>query len=127
MTDLFNRVAGGVGKVTNWIKQNRDLIVTVSAIATGVVVARAGIVAPGAGIYGLGAAAGFAAVPFTLLWGIVSGSFGAILAVLGAVLSPIGLVVVAVVGLSISRQTTSAIQTAVSGSECGLRRHGGGF
>ena len=101
---------------------------TVSAIATGVVVAGAGDRRLGAGIYGLGAAAGFAAVPFTLLWGIVSGSFGAILAVLGAVLSPIGLVVVAVVGLGVYfAKTSGAIQTAVSDLSAGFGDMAGDF
>jgi hypothetical protein len=81
--------------IADWIRENKALVVTVFKIAAGVAAAGAALFALGALISGVGAAFGVVA---TVITGI-----GSVLATLGtivaALLSPIGLVTAAVVGL----------------------------
>lgn len=105
LTKLAKNAGDVVGRVVNWIKENRGLIITVSTIATAVMAAGAAIVAVGYVIAGLGAVLGVVATVFTTL----SGVLGGVLTVLGFILSPIGLIVAAVVGLGAYFLTTSGI------------------
>lgn len=68
-------------QTTRWVKENQELVVTVAAVAAGIVAAGAALVVLGTVLTSAGAA------------------LGAIGAVIGAILSPIGLTVAAVGGL----------------------------
>jgi hypothetical protein len=95
IVDLSNAITRVVVTATNWVKQNKVLVVNALKIAAGVAVAGAAIIALGAAVSGIGAALG-------ALAGIIAGigtAFGLVATVIGALLSPIGLVVAAVVGL----------------------------
>ena len=81
--------------ISDWVRQNKDLIVTVFKIAAGVAAAGAVLVVLGTLISGVGAAFGVAASIITGV-GTVLGVIGTAIA---ALLSPIGLVAAAVVGL----------------------------
>ncbi|TVQ33877.1 MAG: phage tail tape measure protein [Phycisphaeraceae bacterium] len=88
-----------IAVVTNdWIRQNRQLIVTAAKIAVGVVAVGAALLALGVAITLIGAAFGGLAT----IVSAVGGAFGLVGAVLGALLSPIGLVVAAVVGAGVA-------------------------
>lgn len=92
---LTKTVTRVIVSVTEWIKQNRAVVVSVAKVVAIVLGAGAAIVALGLVISGIGAAVGVMA-------SIVSGVgavFGVLAATVGAILSPIGLVVAAVVGL----------------------------
>ncbi len=85
-----------VAKVTSdWVRQNKGLIVTVFKIVAGVAAAGVVLVVLGTLISGVGAAFGVAASIITGV-GTVLGVIGT---VIGALLSPIGLVAAAIVGL----------------------------
>ena len=85
-----------VAKVTaDWVRDNKQLIVTVFKIVAGVMAAGAAILALGVLVYGVGAAFGIAASLITGV-GTILGTIGTVIA---ALLSPIGLVSVAIVGL----------------------------
>ena len=85
-----------VAKVTaDWVRDNKQLIVTVFKIVAGVMAAGAAILTLGVLVYGVGAAFGIAASLITGV-GTVLGTIGTVIA---ALLSPIGLVSVAIVGL----------------------------
>jgi len=93
--DLTNAVVRAVVTATQWVRENKALVVTVAKVAAGVAAAGIAIIGLGLLIAGVGAA-----------FGVLAGAVGAvgtalafIGAALGALLSPIGLVVAAVVGL----------------------------
>jgi hypothetical protein len=112
MTDLAKRAATVIGNVVNWIKENRGLIVTVSAAATALMVV-------GAAITGVGYAISFLAPAFAGLGMAVSAVgavMGIVVSVVGAILSPIGLVIAAVVGLGGYFLATSGIIQSVVAS-----------
>jgi hypothetical protein len=92
MADTITRVAV---TVSEWVKQNRGLIVQVAKIAAIVVAAGVALIVLGALISGLGAVLGLLA---TLLSGAAA-AFGVMATFLGLLLSPIGLVIAAVTGL----------------------------
>lgn len=81
--------------ISDWVRQNKDLIVTVFKVAAGVAAAGAVLVVLGTLISGVGAAFGVAA---SIITGV-----GTVLGVIGtaitALLSPVGLVAAAIVGL----------------------------
>ncbi len=81
LADLADRAGEIIGRVVNWIKENRGLIVTVSTVATAVMAAGAAIVAIGYVLTAAGA-----------IVGVLASVLGGVATVLGAVLSPIGLV-----------------------------------
>ena len=89
----FTRV---VVTVTNWIKQNKDLVVWVFKIAAAAVAAGAALVVLGTAISGVGAALGAIATVATGI-GAAIATLGSIIA---AILSPIGLVIAGVVALA---------------------------
>jgi len=85
-----------IGKaLADWVRQNKSLIVTVFKVAAVIAGAGAALIALGVVISGLGSAFGVAAGLITGV-GTVLGTIGSILA---ALLSPVGLVVAAVVAL----------------------------
>ncbi len=93
--ELAETVTRVVVRITEWLRQNRAVIVTALQVAAAVTAAGFALVAAGTLISGLGAVFGWLA-------GAVSGVgavFGALAAVLGALVTPIGLVVAAVAGL----------------------------
>lgn len=95
LQDLAIR-ATRIAKVTaDWVRENKQLIVTVFKIAAGVAAGGAALIVLGTLISGVGAAFGVAASVITGV-GTVLGVIGT---VIGALLSPIGLVTAAVVGL----------------------------
>jgi hypothetical protein len=105
MTDLAKRAATLIGNFTNWIKENRGLVVTVSTIATAVVGVGAALLALGTGI-------SFLAPAFAGLGMAVSGfgaAIGLVVSVIGFILSPIGLVVAAVVAMGAYFVSTSDV------------------
>ena len=89
----FTRV---VVTVTNWIKQNKDLVVWVFKIAAAAVAAGAALIVLGTAISGVGAALGAIATVATGI-GAAIATLGSIIA---AILSPIGLVIAGVVALA---------------------------
>ena len=100
LAPLLTEVAEGVTRVvvtvTNWIKQNRDLVVWVFKIAAVAVAAGAALVVLGTAISGVGAALGAIATVATGI-GAAIATLGSIIA---AIVSPIGLVIAGVVALA---------------------------
>jgi hypothetical protein len=95
LTDLAHRIIDVVVSATDWVRQNRELIVVVLKLGAAVVVA-------GVGLLFLGYAISGVATIFTGL-GIILGAAGTALrvigAVLGFVLSPLSLIVFGVAAL----------------------------
>ena len=95
LIDLTKQAIRIAKTIADWIRENKALVVTVFKIAAAVAAGGAAIFALGALISGVGAAFGVAA---TIITGI-----GTVLATIGtivtALLSPIGLVTAAVIGL----------------------------
>ena len=84
-------------KANDWIKQNRQLVVTIAKVALGVVGAGVALLALSLALGLVGFAFGGLAAIVTVVGGVI----GTVIAVLGAILSPIGLVVGAI-GLAIA-------------------------
>lgn len=82
--------------VTDWIKQNKDLVVWVFKIAAAATAAGVALIALGTAISGIGAALGAIATVATGI-GAAIATLGSIIA---AILSPIGLVIAGVVALA---------------------------
>ncbi|MDB5310672.1 MAG: hypothetical protein JWO38_4874 [Gemmataceae bacterium] len=101
IANLSEHVRKGISDFREWIKENRGIVVTVAAVA-------AGLVAGGMAFMAFGAVLSTAG---TVL-GAVSTGIGLIGSGLGLVLSPIGLVSAAVVGLGVlwATQTESGKQ-----------------
>lgn len=95
LQDLATSAIRVTKAISDWVRQNKDLIVTVFKIAAGVAAAGAVLVVLGTLISGVGAAFGVAASFITGV-GTVLGVIGTTIA---ALLSPIGLVAAAIVGL----------------------------
>ena len=93
--DLTNAVVRAVVTATQWVRENKALVVTVAKVAAGVAAAGIAIIGLGLLIAGVGAVFGLLAGAV----GAVGTAFGLVGTVLGALLSPIGLVVAAVAGL----------------------------
>jgi len=93
--DLTNAVVRAVVTATQWVRENKALVVTVAKVAAGVAAAGIAIIGLGLLIAGVGAVFGLLAGAV----GAVGTALGFIGTALGALLSPIGLVVAAVVGL----------------------------
>lgn len=116
MIEITTKARDIVGTVINWIKENRGLIVTVSTIATGIVAAGGAIVAIGMAI----SAAGSVVAGLGTIIGTVGATIGAVftgaVAAIGLLLSPLGLVAAAVVGLgAYAVYSSGIIGQAVSG------------
>jgi len=95
LSDLAQTIIRNLVTVANWIKQNKELIVTVFKIAAAVLSGGAALVALGAAISGLGTIFGAVSAVITGV-GTAIGIVGTILA---AILSPIGLVITGIVAL----------------------------
>ena len=93
---LTNAITRVVVRVSEWISQNKALVVTAAKIAVGVTGVGLALVGLGLVISGVGAALGTLAS----IAASVGTALGAVVAVLGARLSPIGLVVAAALALS---------------------------
>lgn len=97
VTKLANVLTGLISTVVTWVRENRQLVVTVAAVAAGVMAAGAVLVGLGGAITALGFA----------LSGIAT-AIGAIGAMIGVIVSPVGLVVAGLVaaGAAFLRFTT---------------------
>jgi len=93
--DLANAVTRAVITATNWVRENKAVIVTAAKVAAAVVAAGVALIGLGLLISGVGAVFGVLAG----VVGAVGTALGFIGTVLGALLSPIGLIVSAVAGL----------------------------
>jgi len=96
LSDLTERVMGVITSVSDWIKQNKDVVVTVFKVAAAVAVGGAALIVLGGILSGLGFAFGTLASIATGV-GTVLGVIGT---VLGAILSPVGLVIAALASLA---------------------------
>ncbi|MEW6199175.1 MAG: phage tail tape measure protein [Planctomycetota bacterium] len=106
--DLGDAVTRAVVCVTEWLKQNKALIVTALQVAAAVTAVGVGLIVTGTLISGVGAVFGWLA---TVVTGI-GAAFGVIGTALAAIISPIGLVITAAVALG----TTLLVVTG-AGSE----------
>jgi hypothetical protein len=95
VVELSNAVTRTVVRVSEWIKQNKALVISAAKIAIGVTGVGLALVAVGAVISGVGAALGTLA---SITAGVGT-ALGVVVSVLGAMLSPSGLVVSALVAL----------------------------
>jgi len=96
--ELSNAITRAVVSVTEWIRNNKAVIVTAAKVAAGVVAAGVALIGLGLLISGIGAA-------FGVLASVVAGvgtALGLIGSAVAALLSPIGLVVAAVAGLGVA-------------------------
>lgn len=95
LKDLAKWITGVVVRATEWLRQNKELVLTIFKVAVAVVAGGLALVALGYVISGLGAVFGALAT-------VISG-VGSVLGILGAVLAwmltPIGMVIVGVVAL----------------------------
>ena len=95
LTELQQNIAPLISQIIGWVKENRTLVVTIFKIAAAVMAAGVGLIMLGGVIIGFGATIG----------GLVTviGAVGTAIALLGKMvallLSPIGLVILAVVAL----------------------------
>jgi len=95
LTDFVQRALGVIRSVTDWIKANKAVVVTVFKIAAAVVAGGAALIVLGGILSGLGFA-------FGTLASIAAGvgtALSMIGTVLGAILSPVGLVIAALASL----------------------------
>jgi hypothetical protein len=95
VTDFVQRALGVIRSVTDWIKANKAVVVTVFKVAAAVVAGGAALIVLGGILSGLGFAFGTLASVVTG----VSTALGVIGAVVGAILSPVGLVIAALASL----------------------------
>ena len=95
ITELAGKVTRAVVALSEWIKQNKAIVVTVFQVATGVAAAGVALVALGFLVSGLGAALGGLATIVTT----VSAAFGLVGSAIAALVSPIGLAITAVAAL----------------------------
>ncbi len=103
IVDVSNRITRVVVRVSEWIKQNKALVVTALKVTAAIVAGGVALVALGWLISGVAAAVGGLAAAVGGLAAVVSG-IGAALGVIGsavaAILSPMGLVISAAVALA---------------------------
>jgi len=83
-------------KLSDWVKQNKQLVVTIFKVGVAVTLAGAALVGIGGAIIGFGVVLGSLATVVSA----VGTALGVVGTVLGALLSPIGLAVAAVAGLA---------------------------
>lgn len=95
LSDLARRVTGIIKAVSDWIRENKTVVVTVFKVAAAIVAGGAALIVLGGILSGLGFA-------FGTLVSIVTGvgtALGVIGTVLGGILSPVGLVIAALASL----------------------------
>lgn len=90
--DGIEAIRGVASAIVNWVRNNRDVVVTIAKVAAGLVVAGGAIAAAGVLVSSLGAV-------FGALASVATGAVTAIVAAFGLVLSPVGLVVAAIAGV----------------------------
>lgn len=95
LQDFAARTTKVLGKIIDFIDRNRELVVSVLKVAVGVSVAGAALVALGSVIRGFGIAIGGIASIFSIL----SKSVAVAIVIVKALISPIGLTVIAVAAL----------------------------
>ena len=93
--ELAGQIMAVIKNVSDWIRQNKDVVVTVFKVAAAVAAGGVALIALGAVFSGLGAVLGTVATIATGI-GTVLGTIGT---VLGAILSPVGLLVTALAAL----------------------------
>jgi hypothetical protein len=96
LTALLDTITRFVVGVANWVKKNKELIVTIAKVIAAVVGVGVALIAAGGAISFVGAAIGGLV---SLIMGVVA-VLKALVAVVAAILSPIGLVTAAVVALA---------------------------
>ena len=96
MKDFAERAARIIKNTFDWVKQNKQLIVTVFKVAAAVMAGGAALIVLGGLLSGLGTIFGMLA---TVAAGVGT-ALGVVGTVLGAILSPVGLVVAAVASLA---------------------------
>ncbi|QOJ04339.1 MAG: phage tail tape measure protein [Planctomycetia bacterium] len=107
--DLANAVTRVAVNIARWIKQNRELVLRAAKIA-------AATIAAGAALVGFGAAASLAAIAIggiAKALAVVKGTAVTVTGLLGAVLSPIGLIIAGVTTLGIVLARRSAFMGQV--------------
>lgn len=95
MQTLVVRMTTMVASAINWIKQNKQLVVTVLKVGAAVVAAGVALVALGGVIVGVGVVLG----SLGTILAAASAAFGVLISIIGAILSPIGLAIAAVAAL----------------------------
>jgi TP901 family phage tail tape measure protein len=98
ISDLADSLGRAAGMITAWIKENRELVVTVVKVVAAVTVTGVALIGLGAIISGLGSALGVLATVVSRTAGV----FGLLASAVSLLLSPIGLVITAVVGLGVA-------------------------
>ncbi|NLY01518.1 MAG: phage tail tape measure protein [Rhodopirellula sp.] len=98
VTPLVKKAAEAAKWFGQWIKQNQQLVATIFKVAAGIIGAGVAIAALGIGISGLGSVLG----AFATVVAGVAAAFKLLGAVLVFLVSPIGLVITAVVGLGVT-------------------------
>lgn len=90
LTDVLKIIIDVASAVTKWIRENRELFVTIFKIGAGLVAAGTAIAAVGAGLIAAGS-----------VIGAVVSAIGAIGPILAAVFSPVGLIVAAIAAIGV--------------------------
>jgi TP901 family phage tail tape measure protein len=96
LTELVEGIIAAVKMTTDWIKKNKDLVVTVFKIAAAIAAGGLALIAIGGIVSTVGAALGSVVTIFSA----VGTAIGVIGSILGALLSPIGLVIAGVTALA---------------------------
>lgn len=112
LTTLAEKAAEITGRFIGFVKQNRELIVTVSTVATGAIALGGAIIAVGYAI----SAGGAALTGLAAGLGTVATVLSTVLGVIGFILTPFGLLTTAVVGLGVYFAVTSGKVSAAVGS-----------
>ncbi len=109
---LTGRIQDVIGSVIHWIDANREMVVWAAKLAGGVALAGVAIIAVGAVIAGLGSICGMAAGALSAVGTVV----GVAASAFAFILSPIGLLLAALVGGAFAwAKFTASGQAAVSG------------
>ena len=96
LTSLLGTVTQFAVGLANWVKQNKEIIITVAKITAAVVGVGAALIATGAAISFVGAAIGGMVA---LIMSAVA-VFKILVAIVGAILNPIGLIITTVIALA---------------------------
>ncbi len=89
ITDLAERIATVIGSISNWIKEHRGLVKAIAYASVALVAGGVALMAFGAAVSFIGTLVGKLAFGLKLIGSVI-----------GAVLSPVGLVIAAVAGLA---------------------------
>ncbi len=111
---VANVIANVVGKVSNWIKANEDLVRQIAFATAAVIGIGSAVAAVSVAVIGVGATLSAIGAVFGSIATVGSAVFGAIGAVLGTLLTPIGLITAGIIGIGgavlyIGAQSTGAL------------------